>query len=191
MNSKFVASKAAKYINEDGDYVVSFIVKGTDKMSVNLAFEEQHADKNKIEAMLDVDFKPHKSKRSLEQNAALWFLLTKLANGVSGSKEKASVEDMYCEVLEEANIESEFILAPQEIEEALRKSFRAIRNKGKRIVEDKNGENREMSVYQCFIGSSKYDTKQMYDLITRTLNRLDEEGINDSEIEAFRRTYEK
>jgi len=191
MNSKFVASRASKYINEDGDYVVSFVVKGTDKMGVNLAFEEQKAEKNKIEKLLEVDMKPYKSKRSIEQNAALWFLFTKLAEGVSGSKDKTSVEEMYCTMLEEANVESEFILAPKEIEESLRKSFRAIREKGTRIIEDKNGESKEMTVFQCFIGSSKYNTKQMYDLITRTLLRLDEEGINDSEIEHFRRKYEK
>lgn len=190
MNSKFVASKASKYINEDGDMVVSFVVKGTDKMGVNLAFEEQKSRKNKIEKILEVDMKPYKSKRSIEQNAALWFLLTKLAESVSGSKDKISVEEMYCEMLEEANVESEFILAPKEIEESLRKSFRAIREKGTRIIEDKNGENKEMTVYQCFVGSSKYDTKQMYDLITQTLYRLDAEGINDSEIEHFRRKYE-
>ena len=160
-------------------------------MGVNLAFEEQKAEKNKIEKLLEVDMKPYKSKRSIEQNAALWFLLTKLAEGVSGSKDKTNVEEMYCTMLEEANVESEFILAPKEIEEALRKSFRAIREKGTRIIEDKNGESKEMTVFQCFIGSSKYDTKQMYDLITRTLLRLDEEGINDSEIEHFRRKYEK
>ncbi len=191
MNSKFTASRATKHINEDGDYVVCFIVKGMDKMNVNLAFEEQNAVQNKIENMLDIDFKPHKSKRSLEQNAALWFLLTKLAEGVNGSKEKESVEEMYCEMLEEANIESEFILASKEIESSLRKSFRAIRAMGTRTIEDKNKQSREMTVYQCFIGSSKYDTKQMYDLITSTLNRLDREGINDSEIESFRRQYEK
>ena len=191
MNSKFVASRASKYINEDGDYVVSFVVKGTAKMGVNLAFEEQKAEKNKIEKLLEVDMKPYKSKRSIEQNAALWFLLTKLAEGVSGSKDKTNVEEMYCTMLEEANVESEFILAPKEIEESLRKSFRAIREKGTRSIEDKDGESKEMTVFQCFIGSSKYDTKQMYDLITRTLLRLDEEGINDSEIEHFRRKYEK
>lgn len=189
--SKFVAHKAFKYINEDGDYVVGFTVKGSEKLSVNLAFEEQNAIKNKIEKELEVDIKPYKSKRSLEQNAALWFLLTKLAEGVLGSKEKSSVEEMYCEMLEEANVQSEFILAPKEIEASLRKAFRAIRERSVRTIEDKNGNTREMTIYQCFIGSSKYNTKEMNELITSTLNRLDSEGIVDSEIESFRSKYEK
>lgn len=55
--SKFVASKCVKFINEDGDYVVSFTVKGADRIGVNLAFEEQHAEKNKIEKDVEVDMK--------------------------------------------------------------------------------------------------------------------------------------
>ena len=189
--SKFLASKASKYINEDGDCVVNFIVKGVDKMSANLAFEEQHAKGNKIEAMLEIDFKPYKSRRSIEQNAALWFLLTKLSEAVNGSKDKTSVEETYCSMLEEANVASEFILAPKEIEDSLRKNFRAISFKGTRNVETKDGRTQEFNIYQCYIGSSKYNTKEMYQLIINTLQKLDDNGVRDSEVEAFRRKYEK
>lgn len=191
MNSKFIASRASKYINEDGDYVVSFIVKGVDKMGVNLAFEEQKAEKNKIETILEVDIKPYKSRRSIEQNAALWFLLTKLSEAINGSKDKTSVEETYCLMLEEANIASEFILAPKEVEDSLRRNFRAISFKGTRNVETKDGRTQEFNIYQCYIGSSKYNTKEMYQLIINTLQKLDDNGVRDSEVEAFRRKYEK
>ena len=191
MNSKFIASRASKYINEDGDYVVSFIVKGVDKMGVNLDFEEQKAEKNKIETILEVDIKPYKSRRSIEQNAALWFLLTKLSEAINGSKDKTSVEETYCLMLEEANVASEFILAPKEVEDSLRKNFRAISFKGTRNVETKDGRTQEFNIYQCYIGSSKYNTKEMYQLIINTLQKLDDNGVRDSEVEAFRRKYEK
>lgn len=184
--SKFVASKCVKFINEDGDYVVSFTVKGADRIGVNLAFEEQHAEKNKIEKDVEVDMKLWRSKRSLEQNAALWFLLTKLADAMSGNKNRTSTEEVYCIMLEEANVVSDYMLALPEAEPMLRKSFRAIRKVDEREVNGKT-----LNMYQYFIGSSKYNTAEMTELIKNTLLKLDELGVVDSEIENFRRKYEK
>ena len=55
----------------------------------------------------------------------------------------------------------------------------------------KDGRTQEFNIYQCYIGSSKYNTKEMYQLIINTLQKLDENGVRDSEVEAFRRKYEK
>lgn len=46
-----------------------------------------------------------------------------------------------------------------------------------------------LNVYQYFIGSSKFDTKEMTELIEATLDKLAELGIYDSEIEVARREY--
>lgn len=184
--SKFIANKASKYINEDGDCVVSFVVKDVEKLSVNLAFEEQHAVKNRIDIELDVDFKPHRSNRSLEQNKALWFLLTKLSEAINGTKDRTSTEEVYCMMLEEANIKYDYILALPEAESLLRKSFRAIRKIDEREVNGKT-----LNMYQYFIGSSKYDVDEMTQLIKNTLLKLDELDVHDSEVEAFRRSNEK
>ena len=60
----------------------------------------------------------------------------------------------------------------------LKTSFRAIR----KIAEDEiNG--RTMNVYQCFYGSSKFDTAEMTKLIDHVITRLHDLGIHDSEIE--------
>lgn len=184
--SKIVVERAYKIINEDNDYVMCFVAKGEQKMAINLMLEELGAKKGKIETKLDVDIKPYKSKRSIEQNAALWWILGKLAEGMSGSKNKVSTEEAYCIMLEQANIEYDYMLALPEAEPMLRKTFRVIRKRDEREVNGK-----KLNMYQYFIGSSKFNTKQMYDLITDTLAMLDELGISDSEIEVFRGKYEK
>ena len=76
-------------------------------------------------------------------------------------------------------------MALPETLEILRKSFRAIRKIDEREVNGKT-----LDMYQCFIGSSKFNTKQMKVLIDNVLEKLDELGVNDSELEEFRRDYE-
>ena len=184
--SKFVASKASKYLNEDGDYVVSFIVKDTEKMFVNLAFEEQGAIKNRIENKLESEFKPYRSLRSKEQNKALWFLLTKLCFYINGVTDKTATEELYCQILEDANIKFDYLLALPETENSLRRSYRAIRKVAER---EYNG--KLFNMYQYFEGSSKYDPKEMNLLLDCILRRFDFLEIYDSEVEVFRNKYEK
>lgn len=184
--SKFVTERAYKIINEDNDFVMCFVVKNEQKTALNLMLEELEANKGKVERKLDIEVKPYKSKRTLEQNAALWWILGKLAEAMSGSKNKVSTEEAYCIVLEQANIEYDYMLALPEAEPMLRKSFRVIRKIDEREVNGK-----KLNMYQYFTGSSKFNTKQMNDLILNTLNMLDELGIRDSEIESFRSKYEK
>ena len=56
------------------------------------------------EKKLEVEVKPYRSKRSLEQNKLLWVLLGKLAVAMSGKKNKVSSEEAYAIMLEEANV---------------------------------------------------------------------------------------
>lgn len=175
--SKFVADKISRTFDEDNNkLIISFAVSGFHKPSANLTVEE-----NRQFDELEVDVKQYKSKRSKDQNAMLWSLLTKIAIHISGSKEKLVVEQIYCDMLEEANAHYEYLLAPKNTEEGLRKSFRAVREVGTRKVGDK-----ELIMYKVFVGSSKYDTKEMTDLIDTVIRRCDELGIKDSEIEVIR-----
>ena len=97
-------------------------VSGYHKTSAIMTVEE-----NKEFEELTVEVKKSSSHRSLDQNAMLWSLLTKIAIHTSGSKEKRVIDQIYCAMLEEANVHSEYLLAPKNTEDGLRKSFRAIR----------------------------------------------------------------
>ena len=87
-------------------------------------------------------------------------------------------------MLEETGVKYELLYALPKTENELRKSFRAVRNTGE--IEIING--KEYAVYQCFIGSSKFNTKEMAELIDAVLDKLTGLGVYDSEIELIRRS---
>ena len=178
--SKFIANKTYRMSDENGDLVISYVVHGIDKQAALLAFEET----KKAEAKLEVEVKPYKSKRSIEQNKLLWALLGKMAMAMSGRKNRVSSEECYCIMLEEANVAYDYLLALPEAEPMLRKSFRVVRKMGEREVNGKT-----LNVYQYFIGSSKFNTQEMMELIEAVLDKLAELGVYDSEIELARSTY--
>lgn len=180
--SKFIAERTYRMINENNDLVVCYVVHGENKRAALLALEETQ----KIDKKLQVEVKIHKSQRSLEQNRLLWALLGKMANALSGNKRQVSTEECYCVMLEEANVSYDYILALPEAEPMLRKSFRVIRKIDEREVNGKT-----LNLYQCFIGSSKFNTQEMTELIEATLDKLSELGIVDSEIELAREEYRR
>lgn len=178
--SKFTADKTYLMTDENNNIVISYVVSGFDKSAARLAFEETKQSEKKLE----IEVKPYRSKRSLEQNRLLWVLLGKMAMAMSGRKNKVSSEECYCIMLEEANVSCDYLLALPEAEPMLKKSFRVVRKVGERIVNGKT-----LNVYQYFIGSSKYDTEEMTRLIESVLDKLAELGVYDSEIELARSEY--
>ena len=177
--SKFFADKTYRMTDENGNLIVSFVVKGYDKNAALMAVEE-----TKNAPKLDIEVKSHKSKRSLEQNRLLWALLGKMAVAMSGNKRKMSSEECYCIMLEEANVACDYLLALPEAEPMLKQSFRVIRKVGEREVKGK-----VLNLYQYFVGSSKYNTQEMTELIEAVLDKLAELGVHDSEIELARGIY--
>ena len=89
--SKFVADNTYLMTDEKGNLIVSFVVSGNNKYAAKIGINElkQHSSNVKLE----IDAKPYKSKRSLEQNKLLWSLLGKMAIAMSGKKNKVSSEE--------------------------------------------------------------------------------------------------
>lgn len=178
--SKFIADKSYFMTDEKDNLIVSFVVSGINKNAAKIGINEiKQTDKK-----LEIDVKQYRSKRSLEQNRLLWVLLGKMANAMSGRKNKVSSEECYCIMLEEANVAYDYMLALPEAEPMLKKTFRVVRKIGEREVNGKT-----LNMYQYFIGSSKYDTKEMTELIEAVLDKLAEMGVYDSEIEVARSEY--
>ena len=107
-----------------------------------------------------------------------------MAVAQSGNKRKVSTEECYCIMLEEANVAYDYLLALPEAEPMLKKTFRVVRKIDEREVNGKT-----LNMYQYFIGSSKYNTQEMTELIEATLDKLAELGVIDSEIEIARKEY--
>lgn len=178
---KFQCSKISKLMDDEGNVIVSLTVTNYDRYIADMAVRESK-DCNS----LSVEIKKYRANRSLEQNKMFWALATKIALETAGSKTQEVVEDVYCNLLEEANVESDFMLAPSETEATLKKSFRVVRKRGTREVNGKT-----LTIFQFWLGSSKFDTEQMTELIELALNRCADLGIADSETELIRSEYKK
>lgn len=178
--SKFIANSIKKYVDDENKTTVLLEVSCDSKNAASLAVEELKSAGVKLQ----VEIKPYKSQRSLEQNRLLWALLGKMANALSGNKRKVSTEECYCAMLEEANVSCDYLLALPEAEPLLKKTFRVVRKIDERVVNGKR-----LNMYQYFIGSSKFNTQEMTELIEATLDRLAELGVVDSEIELASKEY--
>lgn len=181
--SKFVASKISTSLDEEsGELTVRFSVTPSSKSAARMTareFKDHHGE-------LSVEVKERRNSRSLRQNAMLWALINKIADEQSGEHTAEATMPIYCNLLQEANAACNWLLTNVAKEELL-KSFRAVQDFGEREITAKNGEIIKMRVYKCFIGSSKFDTKEMTTLIECALRYCDELGITDSEVELARR----
>lgn len=173
---KIKVDRCYRVTDEDHNVIMSFVVSGYERRIAEMAIDEA-----KKFTVIELETKERKSKRSIDQNAMLWVLLTKLALASAHDKSPDMVNQMYCAMLEQANVLSEYIIAPEGAEEGLKKAFRAVRKIGEREINGKRG-----IMYQVWIGSSKFTTKEMTDLIEATLDKLAEFGIYDEETERIR-----
>ena len=114
-----------------------------------------------------IEIKELKNKRTLRQNAYMWKLIHEIAN-------KWHVEDLdvYIQALEQANAKSEYVLGLPTIENELKKNFRAVK-----VVRPEIYKGKKMIVYECFIGSSKMNTKEMSELLEIIINWATQLGI--------------
>ena len=122
-----------------------------------------------------VEVKSHKSQRSLQQNAMLWKNIDLASKAMD-----MSIWDVYANLLIEANVESNYLYVDRDMEDYLRKSFRAVQ-----FVQMTKLNGKPAWVYRVFEGSSKMDTKQCTELLDRSLDLLTKLGINYKDLEGY------
>lgn len=116
-----------------------------------------------------IEINPIKSKRSLEQNRKMWALIRDIANFTQGGDEY----DLYCQFLEIANVQFEYILVEPTIDiNVLKKVFRAVQF----IAYFETGD-KTYAQYKVFIGSSKFNSKEMCELIDVILKTAYDLGL--------------
>lgn len=115
----------------------------------------------------NIEFKKFRKSRSLEQNSMMWGIINKISEETNND-----IMDVYCTGLEYANAKSEFLMCIPEALESIKKSFRAVK-----ICEKREYNGKDMLVLKCYIGSSKYDTKEMTTLIDYFIRQASELGI--------------
>lgn len=114
-----------------------------------------------------IEFKKYRSNRSIEQNKMMWGIIQQIAKQTDND-----IMDIYCEGLEKANAKSEFMMCLPEAIEEVKKCFRAVK-----ICETREYNGKNMAVLKCYIGSSKYNSKEMTELIDYFIRLASEWGI--------------
>ena len=129
--------------------------------------------KLEVGKVYSMEIKEPKSKRTLNQNNYMWKLIHEIA--------KIQMQDemeIYCSALEEANTKYEYLMGKEEVLDELRKNFRAVK-----VVRPIIQNNEKFIVFKCFIGSSKFDTKEMTRLLEIVIEWAEELDINTSLLE--------
>lgn len=106
-------------------------------------------------------------KRSLDSNRMFWGILQKIAEETD-----KDLMDLYITLLEQSNAKYEFLLVLPETIEELKKVFRAVK-----VLEYRDYNGKQMAVIKAYIGSSKFNTKEMKKLIDKALQMASENNI--------------
>lgn len=156
----------------DGNLELSFQV---DKDSAYAAKSTVLSLKNNKKA-LNISLEFAKKKRTIDQNAMLWALLTELAkcrNG--GRKGDISTEDVYYEMLNRYGIDT-IVAVKEGAEKELLKAYKKV------YVIDKYKQGKTVwTKCRCVVGSSNYTTVEFSNLIEGLLDEISIEGVENEE----------
>lgn len=119
------------------------------------------------------EIKEVKSKRTIQQNKYMWALIHEIAHHESMNQTEVEI---YSLALEEANAKYIYLLGTKEVEDELKKNFRAVR-----VVRPTVENGKEFIVYKCFVGTSKMDTKEMTKVLDIIVAWAEELGIETNE----------
>ena len=119
------------------------------------------------------EIKEVKSKRTIQQNKYMWALIHEIAHHESMNQTEVEI---YSLALEEANAKYIYLLGTKDVEDELKKNFRAVR-----VVRPTVENGKEFIVYKCFVGTSKMDTKEMTKVLDIIVSWAEELGIETNE----------
>lgn len=149
-----------------GNLIISFAV---DDNSMTIKEFEEIKDNE-----LDLEIDKHREKRSLNANAYFWKLCDQIAKKIESDK-----DSIYKLQLSRYGVFVDCQIWTQAVEE-FKRQFR--------YVEEFDDGYGETQLIRCYLGSSKYNTKEMSDLINGTVNDAQDLGIetwNQDEIDSL------
>lgn len=168
------------------DKIDSRQTDGNSYITIKIAKESQYNVKPILKDICDImqrgkavtaAFDIKKTKRTLDQNALLWALLTLYAEALGGGR-RGSVqpEDIYYQMLNKYGV-AQFLVIQSEAVETLRMHYRDIK-----VIDDavvvRNGKRTPAKLVKCILGSSRYDTKEMAQLIDGVFDELAAIGVD-------------
>ena len=154
MASRLIAHVAAWYI-PTGQPLVNDMDGLTIDGAYRLEAQRMHAELERRARgqplCVEIDIRPVKNKRTLDQNRLMWALLNRLALALSGDTPGGvTAEQCYLDLLAEFGAEVE-------------------------LLDD------GYCMARLGLGSSSFDRQQMHDFLERIFDRLAEAGVDDAE----------
>lgn len=139
-------------------------------LTVTLSLPRQHADnlKKLMDCEIDAEIKKYREKRSMSQNAYAWTLITKIAQSINPPMNKGEV---YVEMLKRYG-QGGFISIQADKAGDVTRAFDYYVQKGEGEVNGK-----KFLHYMVYIGSSKYNTKEMATFISGIVEEAKDLGI--------------
>ena len=117
------------------------------KQILDLKFEDNDFLKAEITRIKD--------KKTLQQNRYMWELISQIAQ-----KQNQDEMEVYCQALQEANAKYTWLEGLPEIKEKLLQVYRAVQ-----ITRYEERFGKQFAIFKCYEGTSKYDKKEMMDLL--------------------------
>ncbi len=133
-----------------------------------LVFKTDYPHDIETEKFYNLTLKQYKNSRSLEQNAAAWLCIDKLSRETGNDKWQ-----IYCDALRSANQEAEYILALPKAEQSLKKVYRVV----EMLDETREINGKKLTIFKCYLGSSKLNTSQFANFIDYLLRLCAENNI--------------
>lgn len=115
-----------------------------------------------------VEIKKARSKRSIQSNRYLWYLLHELEK-----QTKELAMDWYIKALIETGAKVDYVWGTEETEITLKKTFRAVQKVKPHKIKNSDG-----WLYRVIVGSSKFNSKEMNLLIETIQVYCNELNIN-------------
>ena len=130
---------------------------------------------------LEIEIKQYRARRSLDANAYMWVLLSKMADVLRTTK-----DELYLEMLDRYGVFTHIVVKP-EVVGRVKAEWRTVRDLGEVIVNGKTG-----IQLQCYFGSSTYSTKEFSVLLDGVVSEAKEIGVEtmpDAEIQRLKESW--
>lgn len=108
-----------------------------------------------------------KDKKTIKQNKYLWGLIEQIAK-----KQYQDEMEVYCQALQEANAKYTWLKGFPETKEHLLRVYRAVQ-----ITRYEEEHGKKIAIFKCYEGTSKYDKKEMMELLEIVEHWAEELGI--------------
>ena len=177
MAGKLIGHLAAWYIptgRTDLDGMEGLTVDGGYLLEARRMHTELEARARGQPLMVEIEIKPVRDKRTLDQNRLMWALLNKLAQALSGGTPGGvTAEQCYLDLLAEFGVEREIFEMPLRALPQFKRAYRVTH-----IIEHLPGGRCRVAAAP---GTSCYTTQQMHDFIERIFDQLSLLGVDDAE----------